>query len=104
MAKYTKPSLGDVLSRWDDPHVVGIDTETQSVGGLHGASLTIQSRTARIGMVVTNVEAEPAASLDEVQKAFDQVRHAPSDAALLASEVNRLTEEVRRLRESLADG
>jgi hypothetical protein len=103
MAKYTGPTLGDALRRWEEPHVRGIDTEMHTDTGLWGASMRIHTRSAEVELLVTGVRSVPdTAEPAEVHDAFDQIIHAPTDAALLASEVKRLNEQVRQLKE-LAD-
>lgn len=97
MAKYTG-SVREALNRWRKPHIHSIDTEAHSTNGLRGASVSIRSATGEVTLIVTSVAVESGAGqLDEVYRSFELLTHAPSDAAMLASEVERLTAQVADL-------
>ncbi|HMG44640.1 MAG TPA: hypothetical protein VK611_25120 [Acidimicrobiales bacterium] len=98
MAKYTG-SVREALNRWRKPHIHSIDTEAHSTNGLQGASVSIRSATGEVTLIVTSVAVESGAGqLDEVYRSFELLTHAPSDAAMLASEVERLTAQVADLK------
>lgn len=102
MAKIPVTSVADALKRWEHPLVRGIHTEiTEESSGLWGGSVRIDSLDGEIEMIVTRV-ATVRESPHEVHAAFDQVRHAPSDAEVLAEEVLNLREQVRRLKAEVA--
>lgn len=99
MARYTTPSLRDVLKRWQGPHVLAIDTDhSTSDGGLHSASLDVSTDGGRATLLVTSVQA--AAGENEVEvvgEMLDRLVHAPGDAAYLAAEVERLLRRIADL-------
>ncbi len=99
MAKL-RPSINEALTRWDNPHILGIDTQVDYGQGVYGATLQVRSADGEVGLSVTGVKTlAGVASTDEVHKAFTEFIHAPTDAVALAAEVHRLRKKIDRLQE-----
>lgn len=104
MARFPVASLSDAVKRWagrDRYGLPGVQAETTHDDlGLHGAEVTINTKAGEVKLLVTSVAA--AAGIEStraVDEAFRVVTSAPSDAVVLADEVERLRAKVKRLEE-----
>jgi hypothetical protein len=97
MPSYTKPSVRELLDRWAESFITGVDIDWE-VGSLTKVDMTVQTRRGLVKLVPVSVKAESGTdSLEVIDKAFTQFATAPLDAVILAAEVRRLRERVAEL-------